>query len=232
MVGSNYSTCGVDTTPLQTHYHIDAWWLPQKSQLQVGRVPTIFQWVEGRITTTLLPRRGVKLQRRNIFGTPSPPQPTPLVWRCFTSRLWETQSTTIFRILQKIFRKFPHCRGPLQGLRGAGFWNPVWCSKGPFRGSHLNTNARRTATGSKRRGTWADENQILRNCPFSPKTCLQLLIDAEQGPCNYNKYNDHSERGKCDRLTRRLPRQESWLQSLRLDCVWQWWLVPGERWWI
>ena len=58
-----------------------------------------------------------------------------------------------FRILPKIFRKFPHCGGRFEGLRGAGFWNLVWGSRSPFRASRLNTNARRAATGSKRRGT-------------------------------------------------------------------------------
>ena len=68
-----------------------------------------------------------------------------------------------------------NCGGLFEGSGRAGFSRLVWRGRGPFRASHLNTHARRTARGSKRRGTWTQENQILRNYPFSKNPFLQLL---------------------------------------------------------
>ena len=80
-----------------------------------------------------------------------------------------------FRILPKICRKFRHCGGLSEGLRGVGFWNLLWCSRVCF-GRHAWTQiSEELPQGSKRRGTWARENQVLRNYPFSNNPFLQLL---------------------------------------------------------
>ena len=102
----------------------------------------------------------------------------PLVLQCLTSRMWETQFPTISAFCRKFSRKFPHCGGAPLKLERGWVLGPSVAQQGPFRATHLNTNVRRAATGRKRRGTWAQESQILRNYPFSKNPFLQLLTSG------------------------------------------------------
>ena len=42
-----------------------------------------------------------------------------------------------FCVLQNFFRKFPHCEGCFEVLRGAASWNLVCCNRDPFQASRL-----------------------------------------------------------------------------------------------
>ena len=60
MVGSYYSTCGVETTSLQAHYHKDALVTTAEVTTTGLVVDYDFPMAESRVPTMLMPRGGVK----------------------------------------------------------------------------------------------------------------------------------------------------------------------------
>ena len=137
----------------------------QMSILGEFHLPEVVPGVPPR-TILHFKTRGCRLLARKRLGIPRTEKWSKIrhagdwVVPLFTaSDIWDVrQAISDCCILQRSSARI--AEAPLKGLRGGWVLEPLVVEQGPCRASRLNINTRNTTTGSKSRGTWAQENQI------------------------------------------------------------------------